>query len=47
MNFWRRPRYPIDFLYGPVTMAATDITSDIDTYILTGNVNKTVLFAAN
>ena len=40
MNFWRRPWYPIDFLYGPVQMAAIDSTSDIDTYILTGNVNK-------
>ena len=40
MNFWRRPRYPIDFLYGPVKMAAIDSTSDIDMYILTRNVKK-------
>ena len=40
MNFWRRPCYPIDFLYGLVKMAAIDSTSDIHTYTLTWNVKK-------
>ena len=29
-----------NFLYGPVKIATIDNTSDIDTYILTGNVKK-------
>ena len=34
-----------NFLYGPVKIAAIDSTSDVDTYILTGNVKKQYLFS--